>query len=93
MDKRFHTTGNEIDLLPIIDPNYDLKKRIEDSIDYLTIEERDLFTMRHGLLEYSSDGTRTFRFIAKKAKKHHTTVYKRYKKICIKIREVSQHLY
>ena len=76
----------ESDLFSVVNHNAELWIKLENSIDKLDIEERDIFSMRHGILEYQTEGTKTFKKIAILQQKPLKTIWNKYQKIVVKLR-------
>ncbi len=51
--KSYRVQAFTFDFLSVVDPQWEEKQRIQDVLDDLSIEERDLVSCRYGLLDYT----------------------------------------
>jgi len=90
MAKIWRYAANELDfdLYEVIDHNFELRRKLENAIDTLTLIERDVLSARHGILEYVSTGSLTFQKIAILHKKSYSTIRDTYVRASQKLRNL-----
>lgn len=82
----------DVDLLDeIVDPNTERQRRYEEALDALSIEERDIVSIKIGILEHSGKCPCSIRELAQLKQKPLTTMWRILKKAVKKLRENYRH--